>query len=230
MTKKTFSIQKLLPPYGWVCLGILIFSQAMTFYFTRLVLLALHIAPMSLATALDERIPFRPEWILIYVLAFATWAVTLVLLLRQRKEHVYRTMGAYLTTLALSAAFFLLLPGTIRRPEVTGRDFFSWLTRLIYALDPPNNLCPSLHVACNYYCWRALWDTEGIPRWYRRFNFVFLLLVCGSILLVKQHVLVDIPTAILVSELPLQLSKRFRWERLGYAVEKRIQNGREKRA
>ena len=103
----------------------------------------------------------------------------------------------------------------------TGRDFFSWLTRLIYASDQPNNLCPSLHVVCSYYCWRCLYDTEGIPRWYRRFNFVFLLLVCCSILFVKQHLVVDVPAAVVVSEIPLQLSRRFRWERLGYAMEKR---------
>ena len=109
------------------------------------------------------------------------------------------------------------------------RALFPWLTRVVYACDQPNNLCPSLHVVCSYYCWRAIWDTEGIPTWYRRFNFVFLLLVCCSILFVKQHVLVDIPAGVLVSEIPLQLAKRFRWERLGYALEKRIEAKRANR-
>ena len=116
----------------------------------------------------------------------------------------------------------VLLPGAIERPEVTGTGLFPALTRLIYAVDPPNNLCPSLHVICSYYCWRAIYDTEGIPLWYRRFNFVFLLLVCASILYVKQHVIVDIPTAVVASEVPLQLARRFRWERAGYAIEQRI--------
>ena len=135
---------------------------------------------------------------------------------------MYRNSAAYLCTLAITLACFLLLPAELRRPEVPGTDFFSRLTRFVYFVDQPNNLCPSLHVVCSYYCWRALWDTEGIPLWYRRFNFVFLLLVCASILLVKQHLIVDIPAGVLVSEIPLQLAKRFKWERLGFAAEERM--------
>jgi hypothetical protein len=77
-------------------------------------------------------------------------------------------------------------------------------------------------VVCSYYCWRAIFDTEGIPLWYRRFNFLFLLLVCACILFVKQHVFVDIPAGVLAAEAPLQLARSFRWERLGYALEKRF--------
>ncbi len=226
MLKRTVNrIRSLLPDYGWVCLIFLILVQCAVFWATRIPLMFME--KMDLSLPLDDRIPFRPVWISIYVLSFASWAITFFLLFRQRKDHVYRNSAAYFLTLVLTGATFLLLPGAIERPEVPGRDFFSFLTRLIYAVDQPNNLCPSLHVICSYYCWRALWDTESIPLWYRRFNFVFLLLVCCCILLVKQHVIVDIPAGVLVSELPLQLAKRFRWERLGYALEKRFRARRE---
>ena len=228
MIKKAFKwIRSLLPDYSWVCLLFLVLVQCTVFWATRIPLMFME--KIDLATAWDGLIPFRPGWVSIYVLSFVSWLVTFFLLFRQRKEHVYRNSAAYLLTLLLTGATFLLLPGAIQRPEVTGRGFFPWLTRVVYACDQPNNLCPSLHVVCSYYCWRAIWDTEGIPTWYRRFNFVFLLLVCCSILFVKQHVLVDIPAGVLVSEIPLQLAKRFRWERLGYALEKRIEAKREGR-
>ena len=210
----------LVPGYGWACFLILAACQAIVFCATRIPLQ--YMDKLDLSIPLDGRIPFRPEWITIYVLSFASWAITFFLLFRQRREHVYRNSAAYFVTLLLTGTMFMLLPGTIRRPEVPGKDFFSWLTRFIYACDQPNNLCPSLHVVCSYYCWRALWDTEGIPLWYRRFNFVFLLLVSASILLVKQHLIVDVPAGVLVSEIPLQLAKRFQWERLGFAVEERM--------
>ncbi len=214
-------IRGLLPGYSWPCLIFLVLVQCAVFWATRIPLA--HMETVDISTTWDKLIPFRPAWISIYVLSFVSWVVTFFLLFRQRKEHVYRNSAAYLLTLILTGVTFLLVPASIQRPEVPGRDFFSWLTRFIYASDQPNNLCPSLHVICSYYCWRAIWDTEGIPLWYRRFNFVFLLLVCACILFVKQHVLVDIPAGVLASEIPLQLAKRFRWERLGYAVEKRIQ-------
>lgn len=216
----------ILPVYGWACLLFLALFQATVFWATRIPLR--YLGTVQLATALDDRIPFRPGWISIYLLSFLSWLVTFFLLFRQRKEHVYRNSAAYLLTLILTAVTFLLVPGTILRPEVTGSGFFPWLTRFIYRVDQPNNLCPSLHVICSYYCWRAIWDTEGIPLWYRRFNFVFLLLVCASILFVKQHVIVDIPAAVAASEIPLQLARRFRWERLGFRLEERFGARRKK--
>ena len=222
MFKKAFNwIRSLLPDYGWVCLIFLILCQALVFCATRIPLQ--YMDKLDLSTPLDGRIPFRPAWISIYVLSFASWAITFFLLFRQRKEHVYRNSAAYLLTLLCTVILFMAMPAEMERPEVPGRDFFSWLTRFVYFVDQPNNLCPSLHVVCSYYCWRALYDTEGIPFWYRRFNFVFLLLVSASILFVKQHLVVDIPPAVLVSELPLQLARRFRWERLGFAIEKRME-------
>ncbi len=222
MIKKTYKwIRSLLPDYSWVCFLFLVAVQIVVFCATRIPLMFMD--KLDLSLPLDDRIPFRPVWIVIYVLAFVSWAVTFFLLFRQRKEHVYRNSAAYLLTLLLTGTVFMLVPGAMERPEVPGKDFFSWLTRFVYFMDQPNNLFPSLHVICSYYCWRAIWDTEGIPLWYRRFNFLFLLLVCASILLVKQHVFVDIPSGVLVAEVPLQLAKRFRWERLGYAIEKRME-------
>ena len=212
-------VRHLLPGYGWACFLFLAALQLLIYYPNRLLLPYMN--KLDLSTVWDARIPFRPAWIVIYLLSFVSWAITFVLLFRQRKEHVYRNSAAYLLTLLITFACFMLMPATMEWPEVTGKDFFSCLVRLVYSVDQPYNLCPSLHVVCSYYCWRCLYDTEGIPLWYRRFNFFFLLLVCCSVVFVKQHLLVDIPAGILVSEIPLLLAKRFRWERLGYAAEKR---------
>ena len=63
-----------------------------------------------------------------------------------------------------------------------------------------------------------------IPGWYKWFNFFFFLLVCCSVVLVKQHVLADIPSAILVGELSLQLGRLLRLERIPFAIERAWQN------
>ncbi len=213
-------IRNLLPGYGWACFLFLALLQLLVFGATRIPLQ--YMDKLDLSTSYDRLIPFRPGWISVYVLSFLSWLITLLMLFRQRKEHVYRNSAAYFVSLMLTLACFMLMPSALERPEVPGRDFFSWITRIVYFVDQPNNLFPSLHVVCSYYCWRCIYDAEGIPLWYRRFNFFFLLLVCASILFVKQHVLVDIPSAVVVAEVPLQLAGRFRWERLGYAIEKRI--------
>ena len=215
-------IGRLMPTYSWVCLGVVFLFQSTIFWGTRPILT--HLTPLDLGTALDELIPFQPAWVCIYVLSFASWFITMLLLLRgQQKQAVYRNTAAYLLTLVLTLILFLTVPAAIVRPEVPGRDFFSFATRVVYFFDQPNNLFPSLHVIASWYCWRVIDGTEtGVPKWYKWFNLIFFLLVCCSILFVKQHVFVDVPSGILVAEVPILLSRRFHWERAGFALEARI--------
>ena len=57
-------------------------------------------------------------------------------------------------------------------------------------------------------CRAGFW-MKRLPRWYRWGGLVMTLLVFASTLLVKQHVLVDIPGGILTAELGLGLSGRW---------------------
>ena len=98
--------------------------------------------------------------------------------------------------------------------------------RFLYWIDSPTNLCPSLHVMISYFCWRGTFGCRKIPGWYKAFNFIFLLLVCCSILFVKQHALIDIPAAFVIGELALQLGRLLRLERIPF----RIENARKERS
>ena len=59
-------------------------------------------------------------------------------------------------------------------------------------------------------------------KWYRWFNLVFLVLVCFSILFVKQHYVADIPVAIVITEGAMQIGRATRIERIGFAIEERF--------
>lgn len=163
----------------------------------------------DISTPLDEKIPFVPFWISIYTLAYMYWAISgiIFLLLSDNKERTTRFAIAYILHLFIAGAIFIIYPTTLMRPEVTGGDFFSAVVRLIYSLDAPRNLLPSLHVSVSYLCWRGTFGSDKIPKWYKAFSLVFNVLVALSILFVKQHVVVDIPSAIIVAELSLWVSK-----------------------
>ena len=157
-----------LPRHAAVCFIVMLLAQFAVFYGTRplLPLLPSH----DLATALDRRIPFRPAWVVIYVLAFADWIVGILRILWADRLHAHRIAGAYVLAMLISCAVFLLYPGTMTRPEPAGDDLFSWIVRLIYRLDSPTNLCPSLHVLINYFCWRGTVGRREIPGWYKWFG------------------------------------------------------------
>ena len=179
------------------CFAVMAASQLFVYYITRLVLphLTLHI----LTGPLDARIPFSPPWVTVYCLCFPFWLAML-----------------------LSGTVFLLWPGTMARPEPAGTDIFAAWVRLIYALDSPTNLCPSLHVLVTYFCFRCIAADKAPPRWCKGVVLVFFLLVCCSVLFVKQHALIDVPAGIAAGELALQCGRVFRLERIGFAIEKRF--------
>lgn len=109
---------------------------------------------------------------------------------------------------------FVVYPTTLVRPEITGTGVFDSLTKLIYELDAPDNLFPSIHCLESYVCFRGALKVKKAPGWYRWVMLVMTLLVFASTVLVKQHVVVDMFGAVLVAELGFFLSGKFHMERI----------------
>lgn len=213
------------PGYVWLCLGVMVTMQMLTFYATRIPLA--HMTLHDLATPLDRMIPLIPAWVTVYFLAYVSWLISAVWILSESRAYGFRFAAAYLLAMLFSGAVFLLYPGTMERPALVGSGFFVEWMRFLYRADAPTNLCPSLHVLISYFCWRGTMGCKRIPGWYRRFNFVFLILVCLSVLFVKQHVLLDIPAAIVIGEVSLRLAGRGRLERIPLSLRRGEKEGEE---
>ena len=203
--KKTNELQtRRIPRHVWPHLAVMLLAQLLVFYPTRLLLP--YLPAHRLETALDAVIPLRAEWIVIYYLTFVFWFASAVWLLSESKAYARRMVKGYLIAMALSCVIFLVYPTTLTRPVPPDSGFFNVLLAQLYQIDDPVHLLPSLHVLITYFCLRAAMGSRIIPRWYFPFAVVFLLLVCLCILFVKQHVLADIPSAIVVGELSVQLA------------------------
>lgn len=212
------SFKERFPLYIWICLAYLIIVDLLTFYATRIPLANLQMHDLS--TTLDAKIPFVPQWVIIYFLSFLSWLIGIFWIVAESKQHAYRIAGTFTIVAIVSAIIFLVYPGTMTRPEVTEPGFFNDWMRFLYKIDSPTNLCPSFHVVISYFCWRGTFGCKKIPKWYKWFNFAFLILVCFCILFVKQHVLVDIGVAIVLSELAFQIGRFTKIERIPFAIER----------
>ena len=182
----------------------MLLSQLLAYYATRLLLPYLPAHQME--TALDAAIPLRPEWIIVYYLSYVFWAGSGIAILAESRAYARRTAKGYLIAMLISGVIFLVWPATMTRPIPPDTGFFNVLLGMLYQIDDPVNLCPSLHVLITYFCLRCAMGSRTIPKWYLPFSAVFLVLVCLSVLFVKQHVLVDIPSAILAGELSVRLA------------------------
>ena len=151
---------------------------------------------------------------MIYILAYLQWAVGFIVISRESREHCYRVFMGELIAKFICGLFFIALPTRIARPQLEGGGFIAWLMRLVYAGDLPGNLFPSIHCLESWLCFRGAIGMKRAPRWYAPAMLALTLMVFASTLLVKQHMLVDIPAGVLVAEVGLLLSDKLRAGRL----------------
>lgn len=154
----------------------------------------------SLETPLDTALPFLAPFVLFYVLAFVQWGLNYLLIARDSKELCYRFAFGNIIAKIICLFFFLLLPTTLARPEVTGTDLCSRLVRLIYTSDPPVNLFPSIHCLESWCCIRASFLLKKSNRAYQTATIIMSLGVFASTLFIKQHVIADVFGGIVVFE------------------------------
>lgn len=162
----------------------------------------------SLETPLDTALPFLAPFVLFYVLAFVQWGLNYLLIARDSKELCYRFAFGNIIAKLICLFFFVFLPTTLARPEVTGTDLCSRLVRLIYTFDPPVNLFPSIHCLESWCCIRASFLLKKSNRTYQTATLIMSLGVFASTLFIKQHVIADVFGGIVVFEAGFRLAGR----------------------
>jgi membrane-associated phospholipid phosphatase len=151
-------------------------------------------AAKTLRTPLDDAIPFLPATIYVYA---AVYTAMLLPAFTVRCRHLFRRVAvAYAFVIGVATVFFHSMPVTSLglRPDAAtlaaldpGR-FDVWGVRLCYALDPPVNLFPSMHLASVTLVALAAGTAR---RSYGVAALALTLAVAVSISTVKQHWVVD---------------------------------------
>ncbi|MDO4650418.1 MAG: phosphatase PAP2 family protein [Eubacteriales bacterium] len=169
---------------------------------------------------LDERIPLVPWTMLIYWGCFIFWTFSYLWFASRDRKNAGHFFLMFLIGEVVCLWFFIFLPTTNVRPEITGTDFWSRSVIFLYQVDEANNLFPSIHCMISWMCWIELrrqapifqrqTRPEKAPSWlprFRRWAFVWAIAVFISTLTLKQHVLVDIFAAIAVSEIANRMAE-----------------------
>ena len=168
----------------------------------------------DISLPIDSELPFVPAFIVIYVLSYLQWVVGFGLIARQSKEVCYRVISSEIVAKIICFIIFIVLPTSFNRPEITDTGIFASLTKIIYALDTPTNLFPSVHCLESWILFRTAHEITQHKKWLVPAWLIFVLLVFASVLLVKQHLILDIPAAIIVSEIGLFVGKKFKTGRI----------------
>ena len=216
-TKNFFLKYSFLPP------ALLLATNLISSFVTRFFIDGRHLYNFTLP--LDNAIPFVPEFIYIYVLAFLQWAIcAFAVMIIDRDKNWYFCTGIAAGNL-IAGVIFLVFPTVMStRPEFSGGGALTELIgRFIFSADtPPRNIMPSVHCLSSWGCMRMIFALKRVPKSIKAFNAVFSVLVFLSVLFVKQHLIFDIPAGILAFEAGLIITKLTGIDKRLSALETRI--------
>lgn len=172
--------------------SLVLYACVMTIYFS-----AGHVARppwISLRTPLDDVLPFVPEAMLGYALAYV---VPLALLwVEVTLSGVRRMMRACLLAYAMASFFFVVMPVRDADPPLAGD---SWAERLLdwnRAADITKNAFPSMHVGLAVLLALIAFRRSAAWGWGLT---ACAVVISASTLLVKQHFIVDIPAGAIIA-------------------------------
>lgn len=155
----------------------------------------------DLTLGIDRVTPVIPAFMLVYFGCFVTWAIYYIMCGRVSKEYCARFVTFDIITRTICGIIFLILPTYNIRPEVTGTGLFDWLLRFLYDIDAADNLFPSIHCLVSWNCFVGLRNSHYYKKRTVVISAVVALLVFASTLFTKQHVIVDIISAVAISEI-----------------------------
>jgi membrane-associated phospholipid phosphatase len=139
-------------------------------------------------------IPFVPQFIWAYFSMYLLFLLPLFLLPSDRMSALGKQLVA--GTVA-SGVMFLLLPAELGFARVIPSDpILASLYRSLFGVDQPHNLVPSLHVVWSSAIALACIDPAGSLG--RALLGVWLALLVGSTVLVHQHHILDVISAMLL--------------------------------
>lgn len=206
------AFERFLPKYARIPLLLVLGFNFLVYFATKL--FVDYSDAFDLSIWLDTVIPFSTVFITFYVGAYLQWGLSYIAAGRESREFCYRIVTADLVSKIFCFLFFVFMPTAIVRPEVTGNSVLDYLTRVIYAMDtPPVNLFPSIHCLESWVAIRCAFSMKKVGKVYRAITVFVSVGVFMSVVFLKQHYLVDIPAGILVFELALLLTKKFRLDR-----------------
>lgn len=182
-----------------LALGVLI--HLFTYYIPKLIPYITDVKYFE--TALDRRIPFLPIFMPIYLSAGLQWAYNYHVLGNGPEKKFIKYFTAEISGKIICMFFFIFIPSAIQRPQVEVKDFFTWLTNLVFLLDSPSNAFPSIHCFLSWNCMRTVLDSDYASKHMKIFSCIWTGLIVASTLLVKQHVIVDCIAGIILAELSI---------------------------
>lgn len=147
---------------------------------------------------LDDKIPFCEWFVIFYVLWYGLIVLSLGYFLLYSPLRFKQLQSYIIITQILAMAVYVIYPSRQDlRPAVFPREnLLSRVVGILYRIDTPTGVFPSLHVAISVGIASTWLRNRQASIWLRLAITLFCLGVCASVVFIKQHSVLDILGAI----------------------------------
>ena len=164
-------------------------------------------------SALDDWIPFCEYFAVFYVGWYFLVAGSLLYFLLRSPNDFVRLQSYIIVVQLLATLIFILYPSYQNlRPAIFPKEnLLTGIMQLIYRIDTPTGVFPSLHVAISLGIATVWLRKPDAKPWLKGLILLFCLGVCLSVAFVKQHSVLDIfgaiPVCMIAQWVAFSLSK-----------------------
>lgn len=144
---------------------------------------------------LDDKIPFIEYFILPYLSWLILMPASLLFFLLYNKEDFQNLCLIMFGGMSICLILYAFFPNGLNlRTEIVRDNLCSRLAKLLYTIDTPTNVCPSIHVSSSLAIAAVAFRSQGLKKHPAAVTGIVLwmLLICVSTVFVKQHSVVDI--------------------------------------
>ena len=147
---------------------------------------------------LDDVIPFNEFFFIPYCFWYLLIVISLGYFALYSVENFKNLQIFIIITQVVAMTVYILYPSVqnLRPTEFARDNFFTWLAGIIYTLDTPTGVCPSLHVAYSLGIGSCWLKEKSASKLWKGFVVFSVILISLSTAVVKQHSVVDIAAAL----------------------------------
>ena len=192
------------------------------FYFT-MYFITEHVIPVEkchvIHSRLDDMIPFREEFVLVYVFWYLYVFGTLLFYLLFDKECFRRVQIFIITCQIIGVVTIIVFPSVqfLRPAAFESENFFTWILKIIYGFDTPTGVFPSMHVAFSMAVAYTWCRDKHASMAVKVFAVVAAVAIAASTTLIKQQSALDVFGAVpvgIVSAFSVMFFEKRRAKRL----------------
>lgn len=174
-------------------------------------------------SAIDNKIPLVPAFVLFYFLWYIYLFVVPFILYKKNHKYLYKYAALTIMAVIIAGVIYMVFPTIVDRGVNIdeSQSIFKYLVKFVYIADTPNLCCfPSLHCASSYIFMYMILTAKEIKKPYKILITLTSFGIVLSTLFIKQHVIWDALASVVLIIICLIINK---YTKLDEFIEKKCE-------